>query len=293
MDLLSAEEELELAQKWRDNGDEKALHTLTSAYIKLVISIATRFKRYGLPLSDLVQEGNVGLMQAAARFEPERGFRFSTYANWWIRSSIQEYVLRNWSIVRAGATVAHKSLFFSMRRLKARIEDFDESLSPEARRYIAKELNVREVDVEHMAGRLSGADRSLNAPLKAAEGSTSWQDILPDDDRYTPEMEVMNVRDDRTRSELIAESLKVLNERELHIVRARKLSGETDSCRRRARNWCWQKEARNQTRFRSQLTPRMVTSRTFLRTLVTLRLWRPSIARSTSLLLNMDSQAVL
>ena len=227
MDLLSAEEEFELAKQWREHNNEKALHTLTSAYIRLVISIASRFKRYGLPLSDLVQEGNVGLMQAAARFDPDRGFRFSTYATWWIRSSIQEYVLRNWSIVRAGATVAHKSLFFSMRRLKARIDNFEDALSPEVRAYIAKELNVREVDVEHMAGRLSGTDRSLNAPLTAAEGTTSWLDILPDELRDTPEAEVMTLRDEKTRSKIIQQSLAVLNERELYVVKARKLNEDT------------------------------------------------------------------
>ena len=162
--LLEAEHEFDLARRWRDEQDEEALHELTTAYIRLVITMAHKFKAYGLPLSDLVQEGNIGLMQAAARFEPDREIRFSTYASWWIRSSMQDYVLKNWSIVRAGATVAHKALFFSLRRLRAQINDLDETMSAENRARIAKDLNVREIDVEHMAGRLSGSDRSLNAP---------------------------------------------------------------------------------------------------------------------------------
>ena len=226
-ELLEAEHEFELARRWRDDQDEKALHELTTAYIRLVISIATKFKKYGLPLADLVQEGNIGLMKAAARFEPDREVRFSTYATWWIRSSIQDFVLRNWSIVRAGATVAHKSLFFSLRRLRAQIQDFDETPSPEARAWIAKQLNVREVDVDHMSVRLSGSDRSLNVPVGEG-GQTAWEDLLPGDDP-TPEEQIIENFDGQTQTDLIAQALKVLNERELEIIRSRRLteSGET------------------------------------------------------------------
>ena len=220
-DLLDATHELDLARRWRDEQDEKALHELTSAYMRLVISVAKRFKTYGLPFPDLIQEGNVGLMQAAARFDPERGFRFSTYATWWIRSSIQDYVLRNWSIVRAGATVAHKSLFFSLKRLRARIQDFDETLSPEARSWIATQLKVREIDVDHMNARLSGSDRSLNAPLKQ-RGDMQWQDLLPAESA-TPEEEVMERRDAGTRSALLMSALDVLTSRERHVITARQL----------------------------------------------------------------------
>ncbi len=164
--LLEQEEELDLARRGREDEDPEALHKLTEAYIRLVISMAGRFRNYGLPMPDLIQEGNVGLMQAAARFEPERGVRFSTYAAWWIRSSIQDYVLRNWSIVRTGTTAAQKSLFFNLRRLRALINDVgDGIMTAENRAFVAKELRVEEHEVEAMASRLSASDRSLNAPM--------------------------------------------------------------------------------------------------------------------------------
>ena len=156
--MLSQEHEQHLALRWRDEHDEQALHELTSAYMRLVISMASRFRHYGLQLSDLVQEGNVGLMQAAARFDPDREVRFSTYASWWIRSSIQDFVLRNWSIVRTGTTSAQKSLFFNLRRLRAQIGDVDGApINAENRKHIAEELKVREVDVDRMAARLKKA----------------------------------------------------------------------------------------------------------------------------------------
>lgn len=195
--------------------------------MRLAISIAKKFKTYGLPFADLVQEGNIGLMKAAARFEPEREIRFSTYATWWIHSSIQDYVLRNWSIVRAGTTVAHKSLFFSLRRLRAQIQDFDEQPSAAARTWIAQQLNVREVDVDHMTARLSGADRSLNMPVGEG-GQTQWEDFL-EDESDTPELKVMAELDGRIRSDLISQALNILDERERHIIYSRRLSedGET------------------------------------------------------------------
>ncbi len=164
--LLARDEEFELARRWREDGDEAALHRLVRAYMRLVVSTASRFRNYGLPMGDLVQEGNVGLMQAAARFEPEREVRFSTYAGWWIRSAIQDFILRNWSIVRTGTTSAQKTLFFNLRRLRARIADASSgTLGVEGRRLIARELNVGEAEVEAMEMRLSGGDQSLNAPI--------------------------------------------------------------------------------------------------------------------------------
>ena len=167
--LLDAETELALARAWRDEHDEAALHKLTQAYLRLVIAIAARFRAYGLPMSDLVQEGTVGLMQAAARFEPEREVRFSTYASWWIRSSIQDYILRNWSIVRTGTTATQKALFFNLRRLRALIrEDGNEHLSQQGREAIAKKLQVPVDEVTKMESRIAASDRSLNAPLSEA-----------------------------------------------------------------------------------------------------------------------------
>jgi RNA polymerase sigma-32 factor len=224
--LLEQAHELDLARRWRDDNDEKALHELTTAYMRLVIAMAARFRNYGLPMSELVQEGNVGLMQAAARFEPEREVRFSTYAAWWIRSSIQDYILRNWSIVRTGTTAAQKSLFFNLRRLRAMINDTGEAtLTPENRLSIATKLGVAEGEVDAMAARLSASDRSLNAPM-AEVGEAEWQDMLADD-RATPDDEVMEARDGAKRAEWIQEALKALSERELTIIRERRLQEES------------------------------------------------------------------
>ncbi len=224
--MLEAEHELNLARRWRDNDDERALHELTTAYMRLVISMASKFRHYGLPLADLVQEGNVGLMQAAARFEPSREVRFSTYAAWWIRSSIQDYVLRNWSIVRTGTTAAQKSLFFNLRRLRAKIDDTgDAVMTAENKKWVSEHLGVPERDVETMASRLSASDRSLNAPL-AVDGDAQWQDLLPDESA-TPDQQVMEERDSAKRKEWIAEALEVLNERETLIIMERRLSEDT------------------------------------------------------------------
>src|SRR5579859_3366146 len=164
--LLDRSDEFALAARWRDEKDPKALHQLINSYARLVISVAARFRNYGLPTGDLIQEGNVGLMQAAARFEPDRAVRFSTYATWWIRSAMQDYVLRNWSIVRTGTTAAQKSLFFNLRRLRARIDEMSGSpIGDEGRRRIAEELQVNILDVEAMEQRLAGNDQSLNAPM--------------------------------------------------------------------------------------------------------------------------------
>ncbi|UPT62667.1 MAG: RNA polymerase factor sigma-32 [Hyphomonadaceae bacterium JAD_PAG50586_4] len=223
--LLAADHERELAQRWRDKGDERALHELITAYLRLVVAMASRFRHYGLPMSDLVQEGNVGLMQAAARFEPEREVRFSTYASWWIRSAMQDFVLRNWSIVRTGTTSAQKALFFNLRRLRARIGDIsDSAMSFESRRRVAHLLGVAEHEVDNMAARLSAPDRSLNAPL-TEEGDGEWQDMLADE-AEGPEAAAMHNHDSIARATLVREAMGDLSDRERLIIRERKLEDE-------------------------------------------------------------------
>ena len=223
--LLEREVEFELARLWREEGDEIALHKLVRSYMRLVVSTAGRFRNYGLPMGDLVQEGNVGLMQAAARFEPQREVRFSTYATWWIRSAMQDYVLRNWSIVRTGTTAAQKSLFFNLRRLRARIEDASGTrLGDEGRKSIAKQLRVKIAEVESMETRLGAHDQSLNAPLTESS-EDDWQDFLPDQ-RPSPEEVAIGMRDGETRSRWLAEALGELSPREQTIIRQRRLTDE-------------------------------------------------------------------
>ncbi len=220
--LLSRERELWLARLWRDQGNEAALHELVMAYMRLVISTAARFRNYGLPMSDLVQEGAAGLMQAAARFEPEREVRFSTYAAWWIRSAMQDYILRNWSVVRTGTTAAQKALFFNLRRLRAKIGDGSGGPLDEAgRAFIASELSVNTDEVEAMEMRLAGGDQSLNATVSPT-GEDEWQDFLADE-RPTPEETVMFARDSRTRSIWLAQALAELTDREQTIIKERRL----------------------------------------------------------------------
>ena len=221
--LLSREIEYDPAKRWRDDRDEVALHKLVRAYTRLVISIASRFRNYGLPMGDLVQEGNVGLLQAAERFEPDRGVRFSTYASWWIRSAMQDFILRNWSIVRTGTTAAQKSLFFNLRRLRAQIDDIGgEQLSEESREFIANELKVNVHEVEAMEIRLNGGDQSLNAPV-SDESEDSWQDFLADQ-RPSSEETVVSVQDGRTRARWLVEALRELPQREQTIIRKRRLT---------------------------------------------------------------------
>ncbi|HRJ60422.1 MAG TPA: RNA polymerase factor sigma-32 [Azospirillaceae bacterium] len=223
--LLSRDHEFDLARRWREDGDERALHELVRAYTRLVVATAARFRNYGLPMGDLVQEGNVGLMQAASRFEPDREVRFSTYAAWWIRSAMQDFILRNWSIVRTGTTAAQKSLFFNLRRLRARIEGAGgTAMSDESRALIAAELQVEISEVESMELRLAAADQSLNAPV--ADGSDDdWQDFLSDQ-RPSPEEVVIGMRDARTRSAWLAEALGELSPRERTIIHQRRLREE-------------------------------------------------------------------
>ena len=220
--LLSRDHEMDLARLWRDEQDEKALHELVNCYTRLVISMASRFRNYGLPMGDLVQEGNVGLMQAAARFEPERDVRFSTYASWWIRSAMQDYVLRNWSIVRTGTTAAQKSLFFNLRRLRAKISDASATqMTPAQRLKIAKELNVNVGDVEQMEGRMSAGDQSLNAHV-GEDGEEEWIGFLQDEGP-NPEEVVTGLRDAESRSRWLAEAIGELTEREKPLIPRRRM----------------------------------------------------------------------
>jgi RNA polymerase sigma-32 factor len=222
--MLERDDEFSLAKRWREDGDEKALHALVGSYTRLVVSVASRFRNYGLPSGDLIQEGNVGLMQAAARFEPGREVRFSTYATWWIRSAMQDYILRNWSIVRTGTTAAQKSLFFNLRRLRAKIEENGQPMSDTGRQWIADQLNVALSEVKEMEGRFAGADQSLNAPIKLASDD-ELQDFLPDA-APNPEDVVIGLRDAATRSKWLAEAIGDLSPREQTIIRQRRLLDE-------------------------------------------------------------------
>lgn len=223
--LLSREREFELARRWREAGDEAALHELIGAYARLAVSLAARYRNYGLPMGDLVQEGAVGLLQAAQRFEPERNVRFSTYATWWIRSAMQDFILRNWSVVRTGTTASQKSLFFNLRRLRANIEGYaDGMLDAEGREKIAHALNVQASEVEGMEARLQNPDQSLNAPV-GESGEDEWQDFIADS-RPSPEEVVIGMRDAKTRSRWLNAALKELSERERTIISERRLREE-------------------------------------------------------------------
>ncbi|MAG96348.1 MAG: RNA polymerase factor sigma-32 [Alphaproteobacteria bacterium] len=223
--LLQRDRELELARLWREEDDRKALHDLVSPYLRLVVSTASRFRSYGLPIGDLLQEGNVGLMQAAARFEPERQVRFSTYASWWIRSSMQEFILRNWSIVRTGTTAAQKSLFFNLRRLRARIDGSGEYLNATGKQFIADQLRVPLRDVEIMEARLTGHDKSLNATV-GENGDSEFQDLLPAQGPG-PEELVTEARDAATRALWLSDAVAELTPREQTIIRERRLQEDS------------------------------------------------------------------
>lgn len=223
--LLEREHEVELATKWRDEGDDRAMHELVMAYARIVVSAASRYRYYGLSNGDLIQEGNIGLMQAAKRFDPDRGVRFSTYAAWWIRASIQDHILRNWSIVRTGTTAAHKSLFFKLRRLRARIGEADGGpLSHEGRQKIAETIGVTVADVTVMEQRLSGADGSLNAAV-SQESESEAQDFLADE-RPNPEQVVIELHDGEVLSRWLNDALSELSPRERLIIMKRRLQDD-------------------------------------------------------------------
>jgi RNA polymerase sigma-32 factor len=228
--FLEREEERALAFRWRDQRDEGALHQLTSAHMRLVIALASRFRHYGLPMADLVQEGHVGLLEAAARFEPERDVRFSTYATWWIRASMQDYILRNWSIVRGGTSSAQKALFFNLRRLRARLaQTGQDRMSEEVYGEIALAIGVSKADVAQMDARLSGPDTSLNAPVMDGDAGTSTErmEFLPDTSPL-PDERVGQTIDGERRVKWLRSALSILSERELKILKERRLHDEED-----------------------------------------------------------------
>jgi len=223
---LARDEELHLAMRWKENRDQAALHAIATAHMRLVISMSMRFRHFGLSMSDLVQEGHVGLLEAAARFEPDRDVRFSTYATWWIRASIQDYILRNWSIVRGGTSSAQKALFFNLRRLRAKLAQGGDRTGADVHREIASTLGVTEADVALMDARLSGADTSLNAPVFEDEsGGSDRMDFLVSDDPLPDEV-VGEAIDDQRRSAWLRTALGALNQRELKIIRERRLTEE-------------------------------------------------------------------
>ncbi len=229
-ELLDAETEAGLARAWRDHRDTAALHRLVTAYMRLAISMAAKFRRYGAPMNDLIQEASLGLMKAAEKFDPDRGVRFSTYAVWWIKASVQDYVMRNWSLVRTGSTAGQKALFFNLRRVQAKLAREAEAagvqLDPhQLREKVAQEVGVTLAEVQMMEGRLAGMDASLNAPQASDEDGREWIDILEDETPQAAEAVELAHDHDRLRGWL-AGALGALNPRERHIIAERRLRDE-------------------------------------------------------------------
>jgi len=223
--MLEPEEEFMLAKAWREHADSEAAHKLVTSHLRLVAKIAMGYRGYGLPLSELISEGNVGMMQAVKRFDPDRGFRLATYAMWWIRASIQEYILHSWSLVKMGTTAAQKKLFFNLRKIKGQIHAIEEGdLKPENVAEIAKRLNVPETEVINMNRRLAAADHSLNAPMRI-DGDGEWMDWLEDD---TPNQETALGESEELegRKALLQQAMENLNDRERHILTERRLKEE-------------------------------------------------------------------
>jgi RNA polymerase sigma-32 factor len=224
--ILSPEEEYMLAKRWTEHQDTDAAARLVNSHLRLVAKIAMGYRGYGLPVSELISEGNIGLMQGVKKFEPDRGFRLATYAMWWIRASIQEFILRSWSLVKMGTTAAQKKLFFNLRRMKNQIEAFEDGdLKPEDVAKIATDLGVSEEEVVSMNRRMAmGGDTSLNVPLRE-EGEGQWQDWLVDTDPLQDER-VAEAEESKVRHELLVQAMETLNEREKHILTERRLSEE-------------------------------------------------------------------
>ncbi len=220
--MLEVDEEYMLAKSWREHEDTEAAHKLVTSHLRLVAKIAMGYRGYGLPLSELISEGNVGMMQAVKRFDPERGFRLATYAMWWIRAAIQEYILHSWSLVKMGTTAAQKKLFFNLRKLKGQMKAIEEGdLSPEQVSHIAEALNVPEDDVVQMNRRLAAPDHSLNAPLRV-DGDGEWQDWLVDETE-NQETRLADSEELSKRRALLVDAMKALNDRERHILQERRL----------------------------------------------------------------------
>jgi RNA polymerase sigma-32 factor len=222
--ILAPEEEYMLAKRWREHGDTDAAAKLVNSHLRLVAKIAMGYRGYGLPVSELISEGNIGLMQGVKKFEPDRGFRLATYAMWWIRASIQEFILRSWSLVKMGTTAAQKKLFVNLRRMKNQIEAFEEGdLKPADVAKIAKDLGVTEDEVVSMNRRMGmGGDTSLNAPLQSTEGEGQWQDFLVDTEPLQDER-IAEDQESRVRHDLLMDALETLNDREKHILTERRL----------------------------------------------------------------------
>lgn len=220
--ILTAEEEFMLAKRYKEHGDSDAAHKLVTSHLRLVVKIAMGYRGYGLPVTDLISEGNVGIMQAVKKFDPEKGFRLATYAMWWIRAQIQEYVLHSWSLVKIGTTAAQKKLFFNLRKLKNQLTSIDSgNLSPENVREIATRLDVKEAEVIDMNNRLYGGDQSLNVKV-SNEAETEWQDMLVDQNEIQDE--ILEKKNEMShRKQILKKALEVLNEREKEILTLRKL----------------------------------------------------------------------
>jgi len=222
--ILSAEEEYMLAKNWKERGSVKAAHALVTSHLRLVAKIAMGYRGYGLPISEIVSEGNMGLMQAVKKFEPDKGFRLATYAMWWIKASIQEYVLRSWSLVKMGTTSAQKKLFFNLKKIKNQLSSNSfGDLKDEHVDEISKRLNVKKEEVISMNRRLSGKEKSLNDPIKHGEESGEWQDWLTDD-KLDQELKLSQSQEFNQRKELMDKSMSILNPREKEILIARRLS---------------------------------------------------------------------
>jgi RNA polymerase sigma-32 factor len=222
--MLAPEEEYMLGKRWREHGDTKAAHKLITSHLRLVAKIAMGYRGYGLPIGEIISEGNIGLMQAVKKFEPDRGFKLATYAMWWIKASIQEFILRSWSLVKMGTTANQKKLFFNLRKIKGQIQALEEGdLKPDQVKYIAKRLGVHEEEVVSMNRRLGG-DTSLNAPLKS-DAESEWQDFLVDDQDSQEDVLVRNEESD-LRNGYLKEALGKLTERERRVIEARKLQDD-------------------------------------------------------------------
>jgi RNA polymerase sigma-32 factor len=224
--MLEPQDEYMLAKRWREHGDRDAAHKLVTSHLRLVAKIAMGYRGYGLPISEVISEGNVGLMQAVKRFEPEKGFRLTTYAMWWIKAAIQEYILRSWSLVKMGTTANQKKLFFNLRKAKSKISALEDGdLRPDQVKLIAKRLGVTEQDVVDMNRRLGG-DVSLNAPIREDGDSGEWQDWLVDDVNADQETQLAESEESDNRRKALGEALSVLNERERRIFEARRLADD-------------------------------------------------------------------
>ncbi|HEY1927596.1 MAG TPA: RNA polymerase sigma factor RpoH [Caulobacteraceae bacterium] len=224
--MLAKDEEFMLAKRWREHQDPEAAHKLVTSHLRLVAKIAMGYRGYGLPIGEVISEGNVGLMQAVKKFEPDKGFRLATYAMWWIRASIQEYILRSWSLVKMGTTAAQKKLFFNLRKAKSEISALEEGdLRPEQVSQIATKLGVLDSEVISMNRRLAGPDASLNAPLRA-DSENEWQDWLEDKDQISQETQLAEDEEKQIRMSLLEEAMTELTDRERHILTERRLKDD-------------------------------------------------------------------